>query len=119
MSSPKVAQILAARNKRRFETKGSITEEMKLKWKEQEPSEKQVEFLLKAKVPADQINMMSKYDASEMIEKIQVEREARNAGPATPAQVRALELWGFTQDELAGLTYAEAREIFNGLPKKK
>lgn len=119
MKSTKVQDLMAARNKRARESFQTVTEEQKARWKEQEPSEAQVAFLTQAKVPNDQINMMSKYDASELIEKIIVEREQRNAGPATDAQKRGLELWGFTKEEVADLTYAEAREIYNGLPRKK
>ncbi len=81
------------------------SEEQKLQWMEQEPSEAQCEALLSLGVSQSQIDDLSKFDASELIETLKVARDAARKlpGSMSPGQEGGLIKWGFTPDQLSEL----------------
>jgi hypothetical protein len=107
----KVDAILAARAKRAKESKLVVTEEIKLKWKEQEPTDVQVKFLT-GKVSDTDLMQMSKYDASERIENILVEWERKGNEPASEAQIKGLLAWDCSYEDIHGITKKEANLLF-------
>ncbi len=79
--------------------------------KQSEPSESQVKLLRTFKVPEADILKMSRYDASEVLDKIFAEQARRNAEPVSKKLRDALIKWGFELADVKDLTMGEARQL--------
>lgn len=113
-----VQQLLAKRNAER--AKWQPTQEQKEAMIAQEPSEGQVAKLIRYGLSNDEITAMTRWDASEYIEK----EEARRGTPGSLSknQEKALLNCGYYPDDIKVLSFYEASELleatFAGKPRR-
>lgn len=124
--SSKVAELVKLRAERPRDGKLVVTPEMRERWAEQEPSDLQVQKLQSFKldgkrlVTDEEIISMSKLEASERIDEIKSMYAERDAQPMPSEWIISLGKFGYSPEEVAGLTRGEAKELFRALvPKSK
>lgn len=111
----KVDQILAKRQAERAQSRAPLSDEQKERMKEQEPTEAQITMLLDFGVSQATIDTLTKYDASELIEKRIAEREASRKlpGSISEKQLQILIKCGYGPQDVEPLSYYEAYELID------
>lgn len=109
--SPAELVKLANDAKRRDFSKKPLTRAEKKEMSKQEPSNAQINFLLKRKVSPEELGKMTKLDASNRIDEILAADKVRNEGEPTSEMISTLiDKFGVPEEQVDLMTYADARK---------
>jgi len=107
----KLAELVNKRNAARRDNRPELTTRQIDAQRESEPTDDQVRVLRQFKVPESDITAMSKYDATEALDKIFEEIRRRDALPISKKLSEALVKWGFELGDMKLLTQGEGRAL--------